>query len=294
MKLFNIQKIIDFVRNYLDYVDKTKVKIYYIGKAKHHNAGDMLNEHIMNYFNIKFKKVRATNANLFCVGSILNSIVVSPSKKNQMNKECNIIGAGLSEIPQEIEVLAKKMNIYALRGNLTKEILERLSQTKISCTLADPGLLLSHIYPCDNKDKIYKVGIIPHFEDKGDFLLNNIQLEKYSWKIIDIEADIEKFVQDINSCECILSSSLHGLIFSDSFNIPNRQIILSKRKGLFKYQDYYSSYDLELLHIYDLNSEIITDAEIDTILNEYVIKKCDVKNKQQSLIKAFEDYKQAL
>ena len=59
MKLFNIQKIFDFVRNYLDYVDKTKVKIYYIGKAKHHNAGDMLNEHIMNYFNIKFSSFQS-------------------------------------------------------------------------------------------------------------------------------------------------------------------------------------------------------------------------------------------
>ena len=255
----------------------------------------MFNENIMNYFNIKFKKVRATNANLFCVGSILNSIIVSLSKKNHISLECNIIGAGLSEIPEKEEVLAKKMNIYALRGNLTKEILEKLSQTKINCTLADPGLLLSYIYPCDNKEKTHKVGIIPHFEDKNDELLKNIQLEKYNWKIIDIENDIQQIVQDINSCECILSSSLHGLIFSDSFNIPNRQIILSKRKNLFKYQDYYSSYNLDTQHVYyDLHNEIITDVDIDIIIKEYAIKKSDIENKQQGLIKAFEDYKQNL
>lgn len=294
MKLFNIQKLIDFVRNYLDYIDKTKVKIYYIGKAKRHNAGDMFNENVLNFFNIKFKKVRATNANLFCIGSILNSIV-QPPNNSQKTLECSIIGAGFSEFPNKDEVLTKKTKIYALRGNMTKELLENLSNTTINCTLADPGLLLSHIYPYDKKEKTHKVGIIPHFEDKNDELLKNIQLEKYSWKLIDIENDIAQIVKDINSCECILSSSLHGLIFSDSYNIPNKQIILTKRKDLFKYQDYYSSYNLDTKYTYyDLHNEIVTDADIDIIIKNYAIKKCDIENKQQGLIKAFEDYKQNL
>ena len=52
MRIFNLQKYLDFVRNYIDSKDKTKVKLYYIGKAKHHNARDIFNEHVMKYLNI--------------------------------------------------------------------------------------------------------------------------------------------------------------------------------------------------------------------------------------------------
>lgn len=290
MKLFKIQKLIDFVRNYIDSKDPTKVKIYYIGKAKYHNAGDIFNEHIMKYLGIKFKKVRATNANLFCIGSILNSIIISPENGKHNSNECHILGAGLMEMPKEEDVLAKKIKVYALRGNLTKKSLEKLDKTEFNCVLADPGLLISYLYPCNIDVKPYKVGIIPHFKDKNDEFLNNIQLEKYNYKIIDIEANIEQIIQDINSCECILSSSLHGLIFSDSYGVPNRQILLTKRRTLFKYEDYYSSFNQNLPQIIDLSVEKVTDEVINKVIEEYSIKKEDVTIKQEDLIKALKNY----
>ena len=290
MKIFRIQQLIDTVRNYIDSISRVKIKLYYIGKAKHHNAGDMFNINIMRYLGLEFKKVRATNANTYCIGSILNSIVVQPKLNNQKNKICNILGAGFSNIPEQSEILAKNIKVYALRGKLSKEILENLTQKNIDCILADPGLLVSYLYPYYTTTKLHKVGIIPHFEDKNDILLKNIQLNKYNYKIIDIEDDIETIAKDINCSECILSSSLHGLIFSDSFGIPNRQISLSKKKNNFKYKDYYSSFNQNLPRIIDLQQEIITDETIDEILNSYTCKKEKVKEKQNELLETFEKF----
>lgn len=51
-------------------------------------------------------------------------------------------------------------------------------------------------------------------------------------------------VDKICSCEYIVSNSLHGLIVSDSYNVPNLWASFSNDNidgGLFKYRDYFSS-----------------------------------------------------
>lgn len=50
-------------------------------------------------------------------------------------------------------------------------------------------------------------------------------------------------IDQINECEFIISSSLHGLIISDAYNIPNVWAVFSDKivGGEFKYKDYYAS-----------------------------------------------------
>jgi pyruvyltransferase len=56
-------------------------------------------------------------------------------------------------------------------------------------------------------------------------------------------ADWRDVVNEILSCEYIISSSLHGLIVSEAYSIPNLWIKVSDkiRGGEFKYQDYFQS-----------------------------------------------------
>jgi hypothetical protein len=73
------------------------------------------------------------------------------------------------------------------------------------------------------------------------------------WKIIDIlQANtVAKFVEEIHTCELILSSSLHGIILADSYNIPAYHTILSNNVigGEFKFRDYYASVGREYFHV---------------------------------------------
>lgn len=68
-------------------------------------------------------------------------------------------------------------------------------------------------------------------------------------KLIDFGTyNIEDTIDDILSCEFIISSSLHGLILADAYRIPSAWLIAEKNTGgsrpgggEFKYYDYFAS-----------------------------------------------------
>lgn len=289
MKINFINKIIEFLRNKIDFLNPNPYKIFYIGGKKNKNAGDLFNINLAKFFGLKHVKTKISNANCFFVGSILEFIVTpanSKLPKYDVNK-CIIAGAGFIEKAKFEEQLTKEVDIRALRGKLSKERLEKILNKEINCTLADPGILASVIFPCKS-DKKYKLGIIPHFIDKKSAYLKNIHVE--NTLLIDIEQEISEVLKQINECECIISSSLHGLIFSDSYNIPNQQMVLSDLiiGGEYKFKDYYSAYDMELPEIFDLRKNIITEENVKNIIKNYTNKSKAIKKKQLELIHIYE------
>lgn len=57
--------------------------------------------------------------------------------------------------------------------------------------------------------------------------------------------DIESLVDDIISCDIIVSSSLHGIIFSHSYGVPAYHVEFKDfySNGNFKFADYYSAFN---------------------------------------------------
>jgi len=136
----------------------------------------------------------------------------------------------LKEVPRRI---------YAVRGVLTRNKLVHLG---VECPdiIGDPALLLPRYYTPKREIK-YKLGIIPHYTE---LLISTIEnVKNANIKIIDITKPVEQFIDEINQCEYVVSSSLHGLIVCDAYQIPNGWIKLSNRiaGGDFKYFDYFSS-----------------------------------------------------
>ena len=101
----------------------------------------------------------------------------------------------------------------------------------------------------DLKDK---TGIIPHKTNYNKYV-NKIDTKKFY--LINPTSKWKNVINSIYSCKAIISSSLHGLICSDAYNIPN--IWLDEYKlseGEFKFKDYFESQNREYIKITNLNN----------------------------------------
>ncbi|MFD1007302.1 polysaccharide pyruvyl transferase family protein [Oceanisphaera ostreae] len=149
----------------------------------------------------------------------------------------------------------KKMSFSAVRGKKTKDIIGEVIGGKLTCPMGDPAVLMPLFYTPKNK-KYYSIGIVPHYVDKETEAFKNFLLKSKA-KLIDVELPVEDFLDSLAECDVILSSSLHGLILSDSYNIPNVWVRFSDEVigGDFKFLDYYSTTDLKEASPIDLREK---------------------------------------
>ena len=209
-------------------------------RVVHQNFGDDLNYYMLKELTGKriFNYPQIWNIRRFpiymCIGSILNLYFMS--QKNNI-----VWGSGARDADLPMNGLPKK--ICAVRGKLTREYLEKQG---ISCPeiYGDPALLLPFLYRPVRKKK-HRLGIILHFRDKGNELIRQmVKKAGENAEFIDIvnydrwESVIDRIIE----CECIASSSLHGLIVADAYKIPNVWIRFGDDtfEGEFKYLDYFS------------------------------------------------------
>lgn len=147
-----------------------------------------------------------------------------------------ILGTGL--IHDEARVFPRA-TILAVRGQLTAE---RIGATP-NVVLADPGLLAARLLGPPPRKK-HLIGLVPHYVDVEQPVVHAL-LRAHPREIafVDVRREPLEVFQQIAECECILSSSLHGIITADSMGIPNAWLALSDKLlgGAFKFRDYFSS-----------------------------------------------------
>lgn len=205
---------------------------------KHSNLGDDLNffllkeltgKRLFNYGNLYIPWLK----NYCCIGSIIDSL---------SNKHSIIWGSGI--ISENKTLKYKPLKVCAVRGHLTKQYLESYG---IDCPsiYGDPALLLPLVYPVSTKSKKKSIGIIPHIWDFHDEKVLLLSQKIKNSKVINLKEykHCQDVIKEINECEFIISSSLHGIIISDAYQIPNVWVEFSDKvegEG-FKFRDYFSS-----------------------------------------------------
>lgn len=219
------------IRDRILSVGKDKVPVNYY--TRHNNWGDQLNKYLIE--KITNKKVVKNNfkriPHILAIGSVLSSA------------SANSIVWGSGFISKDATLRTSKIDVRAVRGVLTRDRLR--NEFGINCpdVLGDPAVLLPIFYDVKHITKKYKIGIIPHYKDKE---LPAVQsLLKNGCVLVDIQNDIEPFIDSLNECEYIISSSLHGLIAADTYGIPNIWVAFSDKVlgGEYKFCDYYSTTD---------------------------------------------------
>jgi|TARA_B110000908_G_C10146908_1_gene399488 pyruvyltransferase len=237
------------------------------------NWGDIISYHIIRYFsnNDKLKpehvfwfdpdaKQVFKNGKILAIGSIMKFC-----KPNDV-----VWGTGVID---EVSIGDNPKKIYAVRGPLTRKTLISADRD-VPEVYGDPALLFPKIYdPRNVIAKKYKFGIIPHYADFKDPVILKIleKLEESGVKIINITSGVYRFIDELVSCENIISSSLHGLIASDAYEIPNIRCILGKNiaGGDFKFEDYYQSikrpHNMVSLNPYtEINSDTLSKFNYNT------------------------------
>ena len=213
----------------------------YNENPRHFTLGDELNFYLIKaltsyeIFNYADLYVRH-RINFCCIGSIIDS--------DMLNKDSIIWGTGAIEGIKKIGFHPRK--ICAVRGKLTREYL--ISQG-IDCpaVYGDPALLTPLVYNPRVKKK-YVMGIIPHYVDMNNPLVTYLQnLLPGRISVIKMQGynDWHEVIDEIKQCNFVVSSSLHGLILADAYQVPNIWVELSDNvtgEG-FKFRDYFSSVD---------------------------------------------------
>jgi len=200
------------------------------------------------------------------IGSILEWPLLNETR---VLKNAIIWGTGFIQRSGRLRGTPKQ--ICAVRGPLTRE---NILKSGIKCPeiYGDPALLYPIIYkPTINRK--YKLGLIPHYVDKEHVLVKKLSTDP-DIKIIDIEGPINRVVDEICSCKYIASSSLHGIIAADAYNIPSLWLQFSD--GVigsgFKFRDYFASVGRS-----DTKPFIVSEKmTVDTINNEFYNYKIDI------------------
>ncbi len=234
------------------------------------NFGDALNTILVEELSDKkvihadFLKNTVRQKPYVVIGSILQWV----------KKPSIIWGAGF--ISKNSTVSTRELEIIAVRGPLTVKSLEEQNFNCKDVALGDPALLLPLIYNPSKIKKKYKVGLVPHYVDKDNPWIDNIFKNKADVVVIDIMCgqDWKKFVDQLLSCDIIFSSSLHGLIVAEAYNIPTVWVSFSEKVlgGGFKFRDYYESIGV----MNSVNHKISSETLVEDMIAKASLKDMEI------------------
>lgn len=190
---------------------------------------------------------------LYLVGSILDNL----TRPNAV-----VFGSGFKSAGATIR--RRPRAVLAVRGPLTRR---KLLDMGIDCpeVYCDPGLLVPEILRERGGLERVDVGLIPHFVDRAQLKDREMVDGGMSCRVIDIEGEASEVVRQITSCDCIVSSSLHGLITAHAYGIRATWAKFSDKVGGdgFKFRDYYASVSVSNPEVYDAATKLDLRAVVD-------------------------------
>ena len=175
----------------------------------------------------------------------------------------------------------------AVRGKRTRN---RLLELGYSCpeVYGDPALLLPLVYKPQIPKSTDKIGLIPH-HTQYDYFKKYESL--FNVKVINLIGDIEFIIDEIVSCKFVMSTSLHGVIVSQAYDVPAlwyKFPEISFRGEDVKYYDYFSSVGIEDYAPFTLEDEhrFSLDNHMKNFLQNQQKSKIqfDLKKIQKSLL----------
>ncbi len=179
---------------------------YYKGKIP--NFGDDLNAYLWpNIFKKQFDN-KIDEIPFYGIGTIIDQRI-APQKKNI------IFGTGIRNATYKYDT--KLWDIFFVRGPISSNILGGAKYITDSayCLKFHP----KGEYFLNLTTKKHKIGIIPHFLSLPHLNWESI-CNKNNAYFIDPTKNVEQIIEDIASCEQVLTEAMHGAIIADFLRVP--------------------------------------------------------------------------
>lgn len=194
------------------------------------NFGDAISPFLLERFaDLRVKWDTISRSRVASIGSILEHI---PPLWDGV-----VLGSGRLFEHSRLHSL-KRATVLAVRGPLTARGVHG------DFAIGDPGLLADELVGL--QDKIYDLGILPHWQDDTGLAekFRKLVAKRTVIKEINPQDSPLEVIRQIGQCRRIVTSSLHGMIVADAFGLPRRVEIcprMEKDGGNFKFRDYSAS-----------------------------------------------------
>jgi hypothetical protein len=190
------------------------------------NFGDELTAWILPRLGIAVRRRDIEASRLVGIGSLLEHL--------PRDYTGTVWGSGLIfDTPKRLP----QARILALRGHLTHANLGRPAVR----ALGDPGLLVAHGAP--RAEASYPVALVPHIRHRKYPLFTKL-ITRYpdDCRLVDVMDRPGEVVGAISQAAAVISSSLHGVVVADAFDIPAAWVMPQPELtgGRYKFHDYES------------------------------------------------------
>ena len=198
------------------------------------NFGDLLNPYVIEKLTGLPPRFVPKGKGILAIGSTIKFA----------NEATTVWGAGT---PRMTDRLDPRAQYRAVRGALTRRLVLE-SGGQCDEVYGDPAWFLPQLYQPAQRSRRYRLGLVCHHANAGELVagdgVKSISVLRGNYE------EIEQFIDEIHECECVLSTSLHGLIVCHAYGIPARWCeVPDATAGLpgdgTKFHDYLLSVGLE-------------------------------------------------
>ncbi len=197
------------------------------------NVGDVISNIIYEWMlqreNIDPDIISNKTVHFMTVGSLIG----------MMPFDAVIWGSGIHTLATISKIIKNKnrvkYDIRALRGPLTKQILEFCGYNCNNCCMGDPAIIMPLIYKPASDKKLYDCSVIRHLKNK-----DKPQDDKLHY--IDVHtSDYKHFIDEICASKVVISSSLHGIILAETYGVKAVFLNEDMDNEIIKFYDWYFS-----------------------------------------------------
>lgn len=268
------------------FVSSKAIKMYFFDGTP--NFGDLIGPWLASKLTgksvVNIRNRNSSTGAIYGVGSIINSITKD-------HKNSRIWGSGLITDARIEKVMANLKEasvekITSVRGKVTAKYLRDYG-FNVPEIYGDPALIFSDLYTPKKTDVTGKKVIVPHYIHYK--LFKNLDLQDYH--IVNVKDDVTDVIDQIAGASSVISTSMHGLILAQSYQVPWLHLhILDDLKLVgddFKFKDFFTTLDVNKVSQVKIMLSELSQQKIDNISKQAYLPNYDKCYNSEAIVSAF-------